>query len=86
MQAKRKLQLAGALVSANGLLALMAITSSPAFASTCTVTQKVQCGACYSLAQCQAIAAPGCTAVSNQCLPANLCHPTPPVTAVCNYM
>ena len=66
MQMNRKVQLGALAVVINGLLAATML-SSPALASSCTTTQKVVC-LCQSVAGCQSVAPPNCTAVSAQCI------------------
>ena len=67
METKRKLQFGAAAVTANALLALGLLSASPAFAS-CAISHKNVC-VCQTIAGCQVLAPPGCTAVSSTCTP-----------------
>jgi hypothetical protein len=73
MEITRKLQLGAAAVIANGLLALTAMTPTPAFANPCNAVRK--CGCDMNLADCAAIAPPGCTATSVTCSIDTFCRP-----------
>ena len=63
MQMKRKVQLGALAVSLNALFAMTVLTK-PAFASSCN--PQLVC-LCRTLAGCQAVAPPGCTATSATC-------------------
>jgi hypothetical protein len=65
MQIKWKLRVGAAIVIANGLLALTAMAPRTALANPCTPIGR--CNMCLNLAQCQALAPPGCTATSATC-------------------
>jgi hypothetical protein len=65
MEIKRKIQIGAAAVVANGLMALAALQPRAALAVSCT--DRGICGCGYTLANCQAIAPPGCTATSLVC-------------------
>ena len=83
METKRKLQVGATAVIANGLLALSLMTPRPAFANPCAA--QIVCAVCQTLAYCQSIAKPGCTATSVTC-PTNqpICKPTG-VYTYCQY-
>jgi hypothetical protein len=66
MQRNRKLQVTAAVVMANGLLAIGLLSPRLALANPCA--EQIVC-TCVSLAYCQSIAKPGCTATSNSCVP-----------------
>jgi hypothetical protein len=84
MEIKRRFQLGSAAVIANGLLALTALSPSPALANPCT-GQVIPCS-CHNLAYCQSIAKPGCTATSVVCT--NLFPPicgSNGIITICHY-
>ena len=83
MQIQRKIQVGALSVAINGLLAMM-VLSPEARADSCTTTQLNLC-ICQTLAGCQALAPPGCTAVSATCyqLPCPQ-NPTEPLM-ICKY-
>jgi hypothetical protein len=66
MKTVRKLQLGAVAVILNGLAAFTAMTPQAALANPCPV--RGFCGLCPTLAYCQSIASPGCTATSTSCV------------------
>jgi hypothetical protein len=73
MNIKRKIQLSAITVLTNSLFAL-SMYSNSALANPCAA--KAYCAGCPTLANCQAIADPGCTATSvGVCT--NIGHPCP---------
>jgi len=65
---KRKIQLGAVAIIGNGILALTALSSSPALATSCTSGNfcVLACSSQGAVSQCQAIQ-PGCTVVSAMC-------------------
>jgi hypothetical protein len=67
MLIRQKIQIGAAAVIANGLLALG--LPGAAFATTCSPIALPCEPGCVTLANCQSIAPPGCTATNVTCLP-----------------
>ena len=82
MDIRRKFQISAALVIANGLLALTAGVPETAQAATCA--PKGGCG-CWTLAQCQAAASPGCTATAVTCRTNTSCGAFGFVSFACSF-
>jgi hypothetical protein len=82
METRRKIQFGALAVVANGLLALTLLSPRPALANPCS-NQNVCVGTCVTVAYCQSIAQPGCTATGVFCTGL----PCSPVfeTSVCEY-
>jgi hypothetical protein len=67
MQTKQKLRLGAAAVILNGLMALSVVSPRIAHAQSCPPIN--MCHHCFTtLAQCQALAPPGCTAITFGCV------------------
>lgn len=83
MNTQLKLHFGALGVIATGAVALIGMSPNVAMAEACGTPAIVTCGACFnSLAYCQSIAAPGCTAVSVQCPLYIACGPN---DGICYY-
>jgi hypothetical protein len=67
MDTQRKIQLGALAVLGNSLLALVLMASTPAHANPCSAINTGELCSQVTLAYCQAIAKPGCTATSVYC-------------------
>jgi hypothetical protein len=87
METKRKIQFGAAAVVANALLALSAMSPSPAFANPCAAKPLCLPGCLNQqglLSVCQSVANPGCTVTSATCS-GGTCGPADFGIATCYY-